>query len=168
MLRDPRYLLPLAVLAGVILVSAAFARQGHVSSAAGTVAGAATAAAARTSASAPEATPDDASVDHRRAGDLAAIQEALDAYRQRTGGYPDTKKALTTLCAYPGDAGCALSSIAPDLPFSDGEVAYRYESDGSSYHLIAPARAQGDTSQCPRLPQELASASLICVRGGGR
>ena len=165
MVRDPRYIAPLAVLLAVILVSAALGGRALPS----------VGASGR-----PSATPgptevlsrEDQLLDARRALDLGKLRDALTLYRRRNGTYPSTAGRITTLCDQPSDAGCALSSLGAKLPFSDGELPYWYASDGSTYFaLIARAQQAGDTSRCPGpLPDELAVAPVMCIRseaGGG-
>jgi hypothetical protein len=158
--RDPRYIAPLAVLVAVILVSAALGGRALPSVGASDQP---TPTARPTEALSPE----DQLLDARRALDLGYLRDALALYRRRNGAYPSTGGRVATLCDKPSDAGCALSSLGSRLPFSDGELPYWYASDGATYFsLISRAQQSGDTSQCPRpLPKELAVAPVMCVRG---
>lgn len=174
MSRDPRYLLPLAILIGVIVVSAALVERGRTSAKTASPAAPAVSVTAIGDAPAAEATPrlDDQFVDARRALDLVQLRDALAEYRKQHNGYPSTDGAVTTLCATPSDAGCALSSIMPDAPFGDDGGPYWYVSDGRNFAtLIAIAKLPHVRGQnCPRqLPPALSGGQLICVsvpRGG--
>ena len=157
MLRDPRYLLPLGLLVAVTMLSFMLGRgDTHAQSSAPKHAPVATAAA--------NVTPDDTSVDARRASDLQRLSNALGEYRQRNNTYPSTRNAITQICARDADAGCALKAIAADLRFSDGDEPYYYASDGARFVLMARAKVGGDGRACPvGLPAELAAGAVICM-----
>jgi hypothetical protein len=158
-MRDLRYLLPLAMLLGVVLISAAMgAGPKAVTSAVPEIP---YVPRAQTGSSAPDP---DLIRDQARAIDLGGLREAaLDAHR-RTGAFPDSGNSVVTLCETIGDAGCALRE-ARGLPGGDGEFPYYYASDGKTYAVfIARAESNGDTSKCPRdLPSGLKGVPLICV-----
>ncbi len=158
MSRDPRYLLPLAILLGVIVVSAVLVERAprHARAAAHPAATAA--------AGAPPL--DDVLIDSRRALDLARLREALTKYHDDKGVYPATGGKLVTMCATPDDVGCAVAPTAIALPFSDGTQPYFYASDGATYFaLVAHAQiASHDRTEClTDLPPDLKDAPLLCV-----
>jgi hypothetical protein len=162
MLRDPRYLLPLALLLLVIAISFALGRGNtHAQSNMPIV---------RVSAGAAvgTATADDAAIDARRTADLQRLKEALVLYRRRRGAVPSTNNAIVPACVVPTDAGCALSVAQNDLHYADGGDPYWYASDGTRFVLIAPMKSAADASDCPPgLPAELAVGPLFCLKGGG-
>lgn len=167
MFRDPRYLVPLSVLLGVILVSAALAQNGPGTRAASSPSP--TPAATQDSPSAteppPPPTPDDAAIDARRMQDLVKVRDALLAYRRQHGKFPVTKNGITTLCANPSDPGCVLGSVAGGAPFADGDQPYWFLSDGTRVVLVAPAQIASDTAQCPpALPPALAGGPVLCLK----
>lgn len=159
LLRDPRYLLPLAMLSGVIIISAAMgAGPKAVTSAVPEIP-----YVPRAEVATPEPTVDLVR-DYGRAIDLGALGEAaLDVHR-RTGAFPDSGGRVVALCATIGDVGCALRE-ARGLPSGDGDRPYYYISDGSTYAMfIARSDARGDMSRCPlELPPELRDVPLMCV-----
>lgn len=172
--RNPRYWLPIFVLVAVIVVSTAFALVEDGNDAtlvtnppASAIETPAAAAASPTPAPAPDLYQ--VWYDARRALELGKLHDALIAYKTRFGAYPSTGGAAQTICAKPSDAGCALSNVATDLSYTDGEFPYWYASDGATYYkLISKAEIAGDTGQCPDdLPAELAGGPVICLDGTG-
>ena len=156
--RDPRYLIPLAMLIGVIVISAAMgAGPDAVDSAVPAVPG-------LPRAGEPSPTPD-LSNDYRRAIDLGVLREAALTFYKKTGVFPNTRGAAVTLCVDAVDVGCSLRE-ARGLPSGDGELSYYYASDGVSYAVfIARADNPGDQSECPpALPPQLVGMPLICAR----
>src|SRR5437899_3252399 len=134
MLRDPRYLLPLAILVGVIAVAALLAD------------GDARAASNLTQPAMP-ATPVDAGSrsgvgpagialrhDLRRSQDLEELRSGVAVYHVHHGAYPNTDNAVTPMCEAPSDAGCEVAAVAA-VRFDDGDLPYWYASDGESYFL---------------------------------
>ncbi len=162
MFRDPRYLAPLGVLTGVILVSAALALHGPGRSAAGSDASPTPAA---TLAAPATPTPDNAAVDARRLLDLVKVRDALLSYRRLHGSFPVTKNGITTVCEGPSDPGCVLASMPGGAPFADGDQPYWFVSDGTRVVLVAHALTASDTAQCPpALPPTLTGVPLICLK----
>jgi hypothetical protein len=166
------------LLAAVIAVSLAFAGSGEGDARTGTAPASPVdptstlppAGDAPTPTPRPVPTPglDDVLYDARRALDLGALRDALAQYRARFGVYPSTANVVTTLCADPGDAGCALRGIDPALAFGDGEYPYWYKSDGITYYrLISRAQTTTDTGQCGELPSDLADVPVLCLYFGG-
>jgi hypothetical protein len=157
LLRDPRYLLPLAMLLGVIIIAAAMgAGPKAVTSAVPEIPYVPRAATAEPTV--------DLVRDYGRAIDLGALREAaLEAHR-RTGTFPDSGGNVVPLCATITDVGCALRE-ARGLPSGDGDRPYYYASDGATYAIfIARSDARGDMTRCPAaLPAELLDVSLMCV-----
>lgn len=163
MFRDPRYLAPLAVLLGVIFVSAVLAEQGSKGSAAASVPTVSIVAA--TAAPEPTPTPDGAAIDARRLRDLVKIRDAFLAYRRQNGKFPVTKDGITTICATSFDPGCVLASGAGAVRFTDGVLPYWFVSDGARVVLVAPAESPADTAQCPAaLPLALAGKFVMCLK----
>jgi hypothetical protein len=169
--RDPRYWVPIAALLGVIAISLAFRGgssddgQELASPPASPIEATATTASAPTAAAKPTPELDDVLLDSRRALDLAKLAEILDTYRQRNGAYPSTAGVLVTMCARGGDAGCAVTTVARDIPFNDGELPYWYASDAKTATLVAHAEIESDSTACPTaIPAELASGALICLQ----
>jgi hypothetical protein len=165
-LRNPRYLLPLAALIAVTVISLALAQ------ATSTDAGSSPQTVARPTAVPASPTPVAQSpADGRRAADLATIGDLLATYKSRNGTYPTTDKYFATLCQLAFDAGCLLTTISKNLPVTDGANPYWYQSDGQSYTLFAVADAKPDPDICPaEVPPALAGKPLICLSsaGGGR
>jgi len=166
-LRNPPYLLPLAALIAVTVISLALAQ------ATSTDAVSTPRTVAQASATAVPATPAAAQspADARRAADLAKVGDLLATYRSRNGTYPTTEKYFATLCQLAFDAGCLLTTVSKDLPVTDGATPYWYRSDGQSYTLFAVADAKADPDNCPaETPPTLAGKPLICLSsaGGGR
>jgi hypothetical protein len=162
MFRDPRYLAPLGVLIGVMLVSAVFAYENPGGSAASPPA----APTATSAAAALQPTPalDDASIDAHRVQDLTKLRDAFLAYRRKNGKFPVTSDGITTICADPADPGCVLASVAAGVPFADRDQPYWFVSDGSRVVLVARAQTATNSTQCPRvLPPDLTAASVICL-----
>jgi hypothetical protein len=160
LLRDPRYLVPLAILVAVLLLSVAWGRGNR--SVSGTEPADPTAGTLDAGVAPPSLT-----ADGRRSFDLSRIRDALAVYRQRYGGFPGTANVTTTLCAQPTDAGCALGGVVRRLRFADGAGRpYWYVSDGATYYaLIAASDADGDPGMCPTpLPVEVAGGPVMCVR----
>lgn len=175
MFRDPRYLLPLGVLVGVILASATLAHT-NTSDATGTpplatVEAPHTPISKSTDTIRAVATPglDDVLLDSRRALDLARLRDAAIAYKAAHGTYPASRDVVSPVCAQPSDAGCVLSTIAPDLAYTDGKLPYWFASDGATdFVVIARAQIPTDTSQCPSpLPPALSAAPVLCLRVQG-
>jgi hypothetical protein len=164
MFRDPRYLAPLGVLLGVILLSSVLAQRSTGQSAAAS-APSATVVADATAGPSPTSTPDGAAVDARRLQDLVKVRTALLAYRRQNGRFPVTKNGVTTICTAPADPGCALAVRPGAVPFADGDQPYWFLSDGARVVLIAPATTPSDQAECPPvLPPELNGKGLICLK----
>lgn len=167
MFRDPRYLAPLGVLLGVILVSAALAQSGPRTRAASGPPPTATATQDGASAAEPPPppTPDAAAIDARRMQDLVKVRDAFLAYRRQHGKFPVTKNGITTLCANRSDPGCVLGSVTGGPPFADGDQPYWFLSDGARVVLVAPAEIGSDAAQCPpALPPALAGGPVLCFK----
>lgn len=159
LLRDPRYLLPLAMLLSVILVSAAMgAGPDAVTSAVPEIP-----YVPRASSPTPVPTSE-ALRDFRRASDLGSLREAALAVHRRTGAFPDTAGEVLPVCEAVGDVGCALREDR-GLASGDGDRPYYYASDGETYAVfIARTDVRGDTARCPaNLPAELRDVPLTCV-----
>jgi hypothetical protein len=167
-LRNPRYLLPLAALIAVTVISLVLAQ------ATSTDAGSSPQTTAQPAATVVPASPTRAApsaADARRAADLAKIGDLLATYKSRNGTYPTTEQYFSTLCQLAFDAGCLLTTISKELPVTDGATPYWYRSDGQSYSLFAVADAKPDPDNCPdEVPPTLAGKPLICLSsaGGGR
>ena len=158
MFRDPRYLAPLGVLLGVIVVAAVAAYAGSGRSDASVVPIATTMAGDATPAA--TATPERESTDARRMRDLVKVRDAMLAYRQQHGKFP-ISKSLGALCATSSDPGCALAPA----PFADGDEPYRFRSDGARVYLVTRAETATDTAQCPpALPDELTGVPVLCLQ----
>ena len=162
MFRDPRYLAPLSVLIGVILLSAVLAQHGSKGSAAASAPSPAVAADTAEPTAIP--TPDGAALDAHRLEDLVKVRDALLVYRRQHGKFPVTKNGVTTICAAPTDPGCVLSETG-GVPFADGDQPYWFISDGARVALVARAATAFDPAHCPRaLPPQLAAAQLMCLK----
>jgi 4-amino-4-deoxy-L-arabinose transferase-like glycosyltransferase len=108
-----------------------------------------------------------------RQGDLAAIQEALEAYRAEHGSYPSNEGGIQTLCVFIDiDAGCALRDVLEPIPLDPlgqpyNENGYWYSSDGVRYTVYAQREGE-ELAECAEHPDHLARLdSVYCVRGGG-
>lgn len=157
MFRDPRYLAPLGVLLGVMLVSALLASDWSRGSSA--------AAPAPAVLVEPSSAP--AVTDADRLQDLTELRAAMLAYRRQHGTFPVTPGGITTICAAQTDRGCVLGSLADAPPFADRDQPYWFVSDGVRVVLVAAAEAASNSAQCPRvLPNHLAAAPLICLQIG--
>ena len=157
MFRDPWYVVPLGMLVGVIIISAAMgAGPSAVDSAVPSVPGIPRQIE-------PTPTPDYTN-DYTRTADLFALKDAALNYYRRNGFFPTTNNAIVALCSGNADAGCVLRQSVRGIPVGDGESPYYYMSDGSSYVIfVARSDAQGDLTQCPSaLPPDLANTPVIC------
>jgi hypothetical protein len=160
LLRDPRYVLPLAVLLFVIVISAAMgAGPSAVDSAVPDVRGR-----GLPFIPAPTPTPDYTN-DYQRAIDLGTLREASLAYYRLNGYFPSTHDTVVPLCEGQADAGCILKQSARGVPIGDGEAPYYYVSDGTTYAIfIAKSDAPGDPALCPgALPPGLTDRPLMCM-----
>lgn len=165
MFRDPRYLAPLGVLLGVILLSSVLAQRSSGPTAAASAPSATVVASTATAEPAPTATPDGAAIDAGRLQDLVKVRNALLAYRRQNGRFPVTKNGVTTICTAATDPGCVLASKPGAVPFADGDQPYWFLSDGARVVLVAPATTPSDLAECPPvLPPQLAGKSLICLK----
>ena len=105
-----------------------------------------------------------------RIQDLAAIQQALEGYRDAEGEYPDSNGSGQTFCTYVElDVGCALKDILGSIPHdpeggpeNDG---YWYVSDGSEYTVYA--LRETDSFPACEEPSEFLGRyeSLHCIHG---
>lgn len=164
MLRDPRYLAPLGVLLGVILLSAVLAQRASGDSAAASAPSATAVIDDATATPAPTSTPDGGAIDAARLQDLVKVRDALLAYRRLHGKFPITKNAAT-ICAAPSDPGCVVALEPGTVPFADGDQPYWFVSDGARVTLIAPAHTPFNAAQCPPvLPAILTGQPVICLK----
>ncbi len=158
MFRDPRYLAPLGVLLGVMLVAAVLASDCSSRHA----------AASREPTVVVEQSSARAVTDADRLQDLAKLRTAMLAYRKRHDAFPVTAQGITTICAVQTDPGCVLGSLGTAPPFADRDRPYWFISDGVRAVLVAVSEAASNSAQCPRvLPPELVAALLICLPIGG-
>ncbi|MEX2158710.1 MAG: type II secretion system protein GspG [Dehalococcoidia bacterium] len=108
--------------------------------------------------------------DQQRQLDLAAVSDALEAYRVENGDYPSTNNNVQTLCVFAeDDAGCALIDFLDPIPLDPrGEPVnngYFYQSDGQAFALYA-LRESDVLPECTNVPQHLSAYdSLLCLRG---
>lgn len=174
---DRGYLAGLGALCAIVFIAAALAIAGP-SGASGTPVD--RPLAASTPATAPPAaqtamsdeTADGLALDYARALDLGRLRDALGAYYAQYARYPDTTSEVAMLCGTLRSAGCDLREVAAfvkaDVAFSDGEMAYWYQSDGATYFvLIARASRYQDETACPSsLPEPLRGSPVMCLRGG--
>lgn len=106
--------------------------------------------------------------DASRQEDLAALQTALEQYRDEHGEYPDSDGNIQTLCAFAeADVGCALQEFLDPLPIGplgDPVQSYWYASFGDAYTIYA--QRESDTlPECDEHPAHLRDYdSLLCVR----
>ncbi len=178
-LSDRGYLAGLGALCAISFAAVALAVAGSAG-ASGTAADTTVAVSTPTIAPSPEqtATPEDAAdgltLDYARALDLGRLRDALGAYYAQYARYPDTSGEVAMLCGTLRSAGCDLrevaASVKADVAFSDGEMAYWYQSDGATYFvLIARASLAQDETACPSsLPELLSEGPVMCLRGGAR
>jgi hypothetical protein len=165
MFRDPRYLAPLGVLLGVILLSSVLAQRATGHSAAAIEPSATAAAGEGAAGPGATSTPDGAAIDAARLQDLVKVRNALLAYRRLNGRFPVTKNGVTTICTAPSDPGCVLATQPGAVPFADGDLPYWFLSDGARVVLIAPAQSASDLADCPPvLPPQLSGKPLICLK----
>jgi hypothetical protein len=125
--------------------------------------------AAATSVPTPVPTVSAASLaDTKRLLDLDALSVALERFQAWVGAYPTTGGAYQTVCTRAQDAGCVLLRSEPELSLVDGEgEPYWYQSDGTTYTLLAGVVVAPANSKCPAaLPQALASLPVACITGG--
>lgn len=107
-----------------------------------------------------------AGADQARRDDLAWVSQTLELYRDEHGAYPSTDGAITTLCAQPGDSGCLLWALAPEMFASDGETPYYYASDGEEYTLFARIDRAPAQDACPSaVPAAFTGEHVHCVVG---
>ncbi len=101
---------------------------------------------------------------------LAALQQALEEFRDQEGEFPDTGGQIQSLCGFIDvDAGCALIDVIDPIPEdplgNPGTNGYWYRSDGSTYTLWAQREAER-FDECEEHPDHLADfESLMCVTG---
>lgn len=110
-----------------------------------------------------------ASRDEQRRRDLGRVAEALAEYRDREGAYPVTGQ-VHSLCALPGDAGCALRDVLGAIPPDPAGRGYWYQSDGGSYTLYAALEGVRVPSECPDAIPSLIAAfaqSWYCLAESG-
>jgi hypothetical protein len=83
--------------------------------------------------------------DRERAADLQALVDALAAYKDRKGSYPDTGGRVQSACKYEKlDKLCELKSLVKPEQFSDplgNDSGYWYASDGKTFALYAAFEA---------------------------
>ena len=155
MLRDPSYVVSLAVLFGVIAVSLGFA------------AGSSSASAPSPSA-VPSPTLAQVLLVSRRALDLSADAAALETYRARYDAYPSSEGLFMTFCNLAYDPGCRVISVTEKISAGDGTYPYWYRSDGKTYTLFAQVETPLANNHCPaELPPLLASLPVLCVSAPG-
>lgn len=170
--RDPWYVASLLAIVAVIVLAISFSRGGDDAAADEPQAAVATATPTARAAATPTAvkTPgyDMVLLDAKRAGDLDAIADAVELFRQRTGRYPTTTGgAYEHVCTPASDVGCGLASYGVTA-FDDGELPYWYSSDGSTYfNLVATSAFTHDVSACGTLPGELSGKPAICIASKG-
>jgi hypothetical protein len=115
------------------------------------------------------ATTGDDQRDATRQENMAALQAALEQYRDDHGEYPTTGGNIQTLCAFTeADVGCALQEFLDPLPvdpLGDPVQGYWYASGGDSYTIYAQ-RESDALPECDEHPDHLRDYdSLLCVRG---
>jgi hypothetical protein len=168
MLRDPWYVVSLAVLFGVIAVSLGFAGGSSAASTPNASPIPSTGAIDPTPAAEPPRAPAQAALDARRAEDLDADAAALEIYRTRNGAYPSSEENFMTFCKLAFDPGCQVIAVTTKISAGDGTYPYWYRSDGKTYTLFARAEAESADSRCPsELPPQLVSAPVLCVSAPG-
>ena len=133
------------------------------------------AAATATPSSAAEALARDA----QRLRDLAQLRAALEEYRDRFDGYPNTDNNVQTMCAYEDlDKGCDLKEVLDEEgggilsdplgePVANG---YWYASDGKAYTIWMLREGPGSPGDpiCPESnPHLKEKGPLFCLTIGG-
>lgn len=163
--QDRPYLASLGALAAIIMIGVLYLLAGGSSGEAESPPEATATAYSRT----PTAGVDAATLDFARTLDLLAIRDALGAYYDEYGNFPNSGGEVVTLCEEPGEVGCALTDFDNDLAFDDGTATYWYASDGAAYTLIARVSLeQPDGQTCPdELPATLSDGPVICMTGEG-
>jgi hypothetical protein len=107
-----------------------------------------------------------AGADQARRDDLAWVALTLEDYFDAHAAYPSTDGEITTLCAQPGDSGCLLWALSPEMFASDGETPYYYASDGEEYTLFARIDRPPAQDACPaEVPPAFVDAHVHCVVG---
>jgi hypothetical protein len=102
--------------------------------------------------------------DQRRLADLLALQALLNRYFALNGAYPDARFPQT-LCAYPGDGGCALRKLG-DLPADPRGGAYRLWTPAPSRFLLITSLEALESTCSASLPPEFATIPRIaCLTG---
>jgi hypothetical protein len=107
--------------------------------------------------------------DATRQQDFAALQAALEQYRDEHGEYPNSDGNIQTLCAFTeADVGCALQEVLDPLPvgpLGDPARAYWYASTGDTYTIYAQ-RESDALPECEEHPDHLEVLdSVMCIRG---
>jgi hypothetical protein len=174
MLRDPWYLVSLAVLFAVLAISLGFAGGSSSASTPGpqAVASPATVASVAVPPEAPAAEPTptlaQVTLDARRAQDLETDGAALDLYRARQGSYPSSEDLFMTFCSLAYDPGCQVTFVTKKISAADGTYPYWYRSDGKTYTLFARVETPLADNHCPsELPPQLASLPVLCASAPG-
>jgi hypothetical protein len=160
MLRDPRYVAPLAVLVVVIVLSALL-RSAEPRALASTP------AATPAAWPAPTATPAEQAllIDTRRTYDLARLRDIVAGVEAAGGGLPDTAGTPRRICGAARVDGCVLAGALAPGDLLDAEAPYWYASDGASYFIVMTVAAHsGDERDCARTRPPGADGPLLCVR----
>ena len=145
-LRDPSYMISLAVLGAVLAISVALGRGAFSASTPN-----------------PQATIAQVLLDWRRLLDLDANSAALEMYRARYGVYPSSE-GFTTFCSLAYDPGCLVTFVTTKASASDGTYPYWYWSDGKTYTLFARVEMPIVGNRCPdEVPPPLADTPVFCL-----
>lgn len=112
--------------------------------------------------------------DTERRQHLAVVADALQAYFDDNGSFPQTGNNAQSLCVFPElDAGCELREYAPngELPRNPRGEPYQYRSvDGASWIVFSELEEEIPADErCLDPVAELFPRrdQLICVTGGG-
>jgi len=178
MLRDPWYLMSLAVLFGVLAISLRFAGGSSSASTPDPQAVASPAAldptavreltAVSTLTAVPTPTLAQVQIDARRAQDLETDSAALELYRARYTAYPSSEDLFMTFCSLAYDPGCQVTFVTKKISAGDGTYPYWYRSDGKTYTLFARVETPLADNHCPsELPPQLASLPVLCASAPG-
>lgn len=123
----------------------------------------------------PSSAADALARDTQRLQNLAQLSAALEEYRDRFDGYPDTDGNVQTMCAYEDlDKGCDLKEVLGDEgagilsdPLGEPVVnGYWYASDGGSYTIWMLREGPGNPGDpiCPESnPHLQEKGPLFCV-----
>lgn len=108
--------------------------------------------------------------DARRLSDLQAIATALQAYRQKKGGYPSTEGRVQTACVFQNlDKACEVKEeVGLDRMVDvrgSSSFGYWYTSTGKTFTLFASLEGASALSDpCPDSAAVIKAQNVFCLK----